>query len=897
MTIEAGSRPRVWIMEPEGSAEVGWYFSWKWDRWRPEPRLVITSDTRAASSLGQASFEVLRRTRLDPDEGLGANRWRYVRYTDQLVPGVWVAVTRGAGTRADPGMPRRQQMDPTAVLWWGYLDSLTLDRLRGVDDATGQATAYEVGHLLDQQRVQGAGEQHPSGTHAYRQLGNPPTANLEGLGGQIIGNAIAGTDIAGTGARAVHLFAPTAALCGTSTAQLWTRWRLLRHLLLVARPKGLPPVEFPAGVADDPAASSSDVYGYLNDPAYPEIYDPWEQTYRGAFDLLVPESHRLGWRIELPTTGSLDRWIFRVACTSDDDGYDLPVATAVNIDFSAGRDEHLRITDRSGEMPDEVAIRGGRIRFLASVSWQDSNLDQGWTAAQETAYEEATQAERTQPQHADAFCRFVLDPNSENRLRVVETPGLNSGGEHPLCPVMAWSGSVLSVDTDEGVAYTPYLPSIALASDLPWPAGLKGDGTDTRDAAAKARPSYLEPRLYHYDAGEDEWTDLLADNALTSETPQISMEDRGGALRIAYRIRHLLGSGTFDGDDDGGEPGTIDWRELVATIALDSDQPVYIARARTGVDHATAATKFGRMRRRLLVPDDRFQCWVALKGSVLGVTEDGDPLRITATNEPTGRAYVVRNDFPAAQRALDRLAAWAFRARLAAEITLIRPDDPPAWAQPLTVIGTVEDGSSEVVLELHTAVRTVTRTWGEQLRLTIATDLPSAPAAVGMAPSAVGGGPVSPSLGGTVPQAVRRLQAEVRDLRDRGRNRIIVPPRGGVGEELLLLYSEQGNTLLSSPATVKGMQVTGTNLTAVPAAEPTVGTTYANGLGWGKIFNADGSLPTGRVWIYNGPVLGVAGGLTSALVENNPFWCKMVYQVPITGGGGATALVYQPWRI
>lgn len=859
--------PRVWVMQPDGNATDGWRFPWEWSRWRHEPRLIVDGDQRTASSLGQARFTLLRQTRRDPS-GFGANRRRYATYTDQVIGGAWICVTAGDPLAPHPTRSRDSIVNPAKIVWWGYIGSIDQTPLHGVREATGSVTAYEVGHLLDQQTVQGAGERHPTLSHAYRQLRRPPSANLERQGGQIIGNAVLGT-VATDDARPVYLFAPTSALCGTDPSNLWTRWRLLRHLLLVASPKGLPVIDLPSTMPADPAADAT-VPGYLNDTAITEVLEIWEETYRGAFDQLLPQGHRLGWRIALPSSvsdGDLNRWIFQPVCTGSEDGYGLPAVTPIDIDFNDQRDESLRITDSSGDQPDEVAIEGAPIRFLVSVSYADGNLDRGWTAAQAAAYDAATHEERSQPQFDDAYVRYRLLANSSNRLRLVLTPGLGSGGELPMCPTVAWNGTSLLLE-DEDVGYTPYLPAIALPSDLPWPVGLEGDGTDTRDAAARAAPSYLKPRLFHHD--DNVWTDLLAPNLLVNETPALSFDDSGAALRITYRVAHTLGAGTFAGADDGGEPGTIDWRKLVATIAIDSDQTVYVARRRPGIEVAgNAAATFGRLRRRQLVRDANLHCWIAIKGAVLGIQGEDEPARVTATNEASGRGYVIRNDYPAAQRACNRLAAWAFRRRQAATITLIRPDVPPSWAEPLTVIGTAEDHGSEVVYELYSAIRSVSRTWGDRPRITIETDLPPqplGPGGGGTSPAA--GGPISPQLGGTVPQAVRRLQTQVREIRDRDRNRQAVAPRGGVGAAPVLRVRIIGGNPVGGIEQI----VYAASVTPPKVYDPDVDTSYVDGLGNAWLFR-DGVRQADRVlvrhdWLddatplLSGRIVGVRGTVT-----------------------------------
>lgn len=106
-----------------------------------------------------------------------------------------------------------------------------------------------------------------------------------------------------------------------------------------------------------------------------------------------------------------------------------------------------------------------------------------------------------------------------------------------------------------------------------------------------------------------------------------------------------------------------------------------------------------------------------------------------------------------------------------------------------------------------------------------------------------------------------------------------------------------GNELIAAASPVLGLKTLdiGSPITSVPTAEPTMGTTYADGL------TAATDLDTEEtVWLAS--CAQESGGtarqdLTGALPEGVPVWCYRSCAIPISGGGGATATVWLPWRV
>lgn len=897
---EAANRVRVWLMASTrvsaDDATVPVYaHPWNWATWQEEPRLLWMGHEKTTGSMGSAQFQLLRAIRADqhmpgPNRGIYQNRGTSTvdGLTRGVVPGAWVAITTAADpTTPDPDYPDELPpiLDPDAIVWWGYLHAIDGRPLKGLDDEIGTVEAREVGHLLDAQQVRGWLAQGASAVPFP--LRGAPWANLEGRAGQVIGNAKWNGSVVPGGC---HLFAADPADCGTADAKIFTRWRLLQHLAQLAWVPGLPSATIACAdgsEAPDPAPSTVAIAPYLNDPVERQALALDRLTYKGVLDLLVPEAHALSWEI-LP---AIETWTIRIASAAAS-GYGMPEAS-VTIDYLLdSRYLDLRVL-RSDEQLDEVTVEGGWVRWCFSLSYLDGTFDAGYDSTQRAAYDVATPEQRASPEHGDVYVRFVAKLDASGRLIVAATPGAG-GATRFACPELSWDGTTLSVGTADA---TPYLPLTKLLCHLPWPVGLKADGTDGRTATQKALPTYEKVRLYHYDSGRpstSQWTDLRATrNRLISETPEIDEDDRGGAaMRIQYQKPHALGQGTFTGTNNDGQPAVIDWRKLVATVAIDSGQRLSITLRRSELTE-------DQVRRRLPLREERFQCWMAQRNTVLGVSA-GQPTRVTVANVGT-TAYALRNDWAAAQRYLNRVAAWGFRPRQAVVLSLSGTALPTGFslgAMVNTIIDMPGGDAAAVTRQVRTAIRSIRVTGGRQPRVDITTDYPPMPqvtgAAGGAGPSS--GGAVSPSLGATVPQAVAQTQTAVRALRDETRRRVVVPGAPAAGPFPRYLRVEDGNELIGA-ASLLGLKTIalGSPITSVPTAVPVVGTTYADGL------SAATDLDTGDVvWIAS--CAQEDGGtaqqdLTGDLPEGVPVLCVRSLSVPISGGGGTVAQVWLPWRV
>lgn len=128
-----------------------------------------------------------------------------------------------------------------------------------------------------------------------------------------------------------------------------------------------------------------------------------------------------------------------------------------------------------------------------------------------------------------------------------------------------------------------------------------------------------------------------------------------------------------------------------------------------------------------------------------------------------------------------------------------------------------------------------------------------------------------------------------------------IPARTITTKALRTLVVGKGQTLYSGAVTIYGVKAISTNWTAdLPAATPTPGSTYTDGLGYAYPVDADGSVSATPVWFMNnyGNLNGAAtgSGVIYHLPEGSRVFAVTIAAQPYTGGGGLTAPLYLAWR-
>lgn len=833
MTIsDAGNiqEMRVWVMTPIPSKPQldppSYTFPWSWGSFVEHKRLIVTRHASLPGAMGSADFKLLRNV-IDDNAKLGNNHpFIWDEITLPLVPGQYVFVTAGTLADVKPGTV----LDYTKVKWFGFIDQIDGDQLSGTTELIGTVSALEVGVLLDRMQARGWAKAGPTNnSQNATPISSPESANIGGkVDGQIIGNAVFNS------AYGCYLFQNDPAQCSSIASAYFTRWRLFKHMVqnCFAASSIITGVTWQVSCLDGSQAdqpTGNTIAGYLNSTLIPEVFKLRNQSCKGMLDLLIPRPFGFGWTIGLAAGDQAGTvaWKIIVYTYSEGGGYGLPSFSAYAQPIDLGNLPVLNWHRHTSsiDVPDEVIVEGNQIVFGVTGSYVDGNIGSGWQfSQQETPYRAGASADpgyaaltavekldrnralRNSPSLSDVFTRYVVTGVSSasstlDLRRKTTQPGIGIGDDAPMCPEITWDANLQVIAVTSSKSRAPYLPTATLSRTLPWIDGFNSSGIDKRPPYLIPFPSFSTPKLFYYDSTKvvgKQWLDMLARGGVRAG-PRIDIDDRGAAIKIAFDAPERMGYGTIaQGVDAIYDTGTavqqftwvegsdgFDWRKVVVTFGIPSDQRISITLRRPGI------TKDSDVRNSLKITDEKYNLWLMHGGSVMGLFADGTPDRIQGVEAASLR--VVRNDFPALAAHANRVAAFSFRRRRGFVYTGMRPDQ--AWATVGSAISTVTDGTGAVTY--NTVVERVECTYGDHPRLVIEADLPSAPNVSGQASPSTGG-PVAVTLNGTVSQAVQQVSQDVKKLQADGQRTPLVAaynPGGSVTPAPNLFFIQGMNPL------------------------------------------------------------------------------------------------------
>lgn len=733
---------KVWVMAFTGGVPV-----WDSSQWSVENRLVPQRSMQTNGSVGQASFRLLRASRQDDSGAPVVSSWSPIK-------GQYVAITTQACSV--PGA--------AGSLWVGYIEDFQTITTRNVADAIGSVTARQLGGVLDQVPLANPRIFDLTGASADGiALLSIPTANADGLTqSEVIGNAVDAPAGVQPGGYTRRQWAGKAADCGTSGTNYWSRWSLIDHFIHWNYSPLIPTV----------ALSAASNVQTLLDTAAKEVFKLQGLTLKGLLDLMCGAGRGLRWYISY----SGNTWTINILSALDAAVGDIPAATATAVTLA--NDVSVRLVTSGFDQYDAVEVNGAPIVFGGTISPIDSTADKGWSstsltdylsgASGATGYGSLTASQQIARNRAfrksgilgDVFTRYVVAQDTADGFRCKNVAGVPvAGSVQVFCPEITWIASVAAIDDSSNMC--PYPPEARLLRQLPWAEGVKGDGTDIRDAEQKAKPKYLAPVALSYQIlGEADWSDLCNPPFGKWHKPSLGVDSRGPALRVEFEYPEMLAYADWTGSPAITEYdpslttayGASDWRFLVLTVAMQSDQRVKVASYRSGTTSAT-------YRNPLRVSRPDINCWVMRKTTIVGLNIDGTPDEVPADT-------FVRNDFPVAQKLADELAAFAFRDRTGAVITITQPWSPPAWAGIAALLSTLTEPAGAPAYTLNTPVTSVEQVWDEKApRLIVITGDPSLPDSTALVPlSPAFGGTVSTAMGCTLPAMVQRLDADVKEV-------------------------------------------------------------------------------------------------------------------------------------
>lgn len=398
-------------------------------------------------------------------------------------------------------------------------------------------------------------------------------------------------------------------------------------------------------------------------------------TLRQAFNTLVDPRRGLGWRIRVDEEDNAVIWIFSILDEPVSVGSETLAANterfAVTLDDAQDVDEALVTLMRSSKY-DRVRVQGAPIIGIGTIAFADSTMELAAAAALVTAYKSGASAApgysalsslekaqlNDQYRGADRFDRLGVF-----RIPVAwdRTVGDGEGGDkYVLIPTIDDDGE-LDFDTAQplfllGKAFLHHLPAMEVGKDY-------SVDPPTNPNPSDADPEFRRPFVLLKYGGKYMYADKLPESIDQTGVPSatVRMLDRELALAVDMKPRFLL----FNNHWTSAEPGLLggrlfdstlvfDYDDMLATVALEGDQPVRIV---------AGGGAGGDLGRELLVevPDARL-VYIA-PGTIVDVDDNGNPKRT-----PGGILLVDDRDRLRAIAAISW--AWYGKARATVRLTI-----------------------------------------------------------------------------------------------------------------------------------------------------------------------------------------------------------------------------------
>ena len=263
----------------------------------------------------------------------------------------------------------------------------------------------------------------------------------------------------------------------------------------------------------------------------------------------------------------------------------------------------------------KVIARGSPILLLGTLSYSGGHLAPGWTAAEETAYEAASELERTAEAYAHVFTTHVVDDAS-----LPPGPSCNADGS-----------------LDAGTDAARYQRGTVLLRQIP----LADHTGDFRKPFAVVQ---IGANYYI--------SDQLGKAVLGGVDIPLHVLDTRLGVRLDARPNYLLAANHYTGQASDAAPTAIDYETLELTASWPSTE-----RLRVEQPLADMPSTYGRP---LVIDVPDAQCWYRLADTVTDVA-GGSKTTVPAAAE-------LRNDKALLEGVCAVAKAWYGHERAAAEI-------------------------------------------------------------------------------------------------------------------------------------------------------------------------------------------------------------------------------------
>jgi hypothetical protein len=396
-------------------------------------------------------------------------------------------------------------------------------------------------------------------------------------------------------------------------------------------------------------------------------------------------------------------------------GVEIP-ANAEPCAFAADGDimiEKLVIGQSSGAKVDEIIVRGEPVLTCFSLEYLDTNLEAGWSAAEETAYKEAA---KNQSGYGAMDDEEKASTNDAYRGREVFRRIYST-----FVPPAAWNFTAAFIHNvaptvlDDG-NIDPATPADVVRAtkcferSLPLLEGYDYTGaTPIDNNPANIEPQYRRPfAVVYWDGDADGHPDgyRFAEKAGDAEEKvpgaTIRMLEGQMGIEVLFRPNHTLAKGHWTGAEPTGDGSAYDvdespyeyrnwpfydWRTMCVTVAMRLDGRLQVRRT------------IGTGTRRLVVDVPGAELHYLVPDTILDVGVNGAIL-----TAPYGG--VIRDDSPTLRMVAALASAWYSKTRRSVNLSLKRQVNFAPVGSLLRVVSGVDED-----VECNTVVSRVAHDW------------------------------------------------------------------------------------------------------------------------------------------------------------------------------------------
>jgi hypothetical protein len=448
---------------------------------------------------------------------------------------VWIRLTRGTDTFDFYGVVQNQQDQVGVPLPADY------EIAAGQSAKTGM-TKYKVFGLeywLAKYKIEHAWLEGKAGTTNFTNdalVHRPLPFNDRDKYGQIVGNRATDRD----NVIGAYLFTDTPP--ATANGNQWTAWQVLEYLLRLFE-------------------EISEIRYWFNRDSWHEsldyLVDVWNfegMTYYQALNELINPGFGWGWMCRGDIDGEAEITVLPLVLNDVTDG-DNVVLPGNSLSFDIDLDTAQNIAQSVITYPEDtryhqLEVIGDPLRVIFTMSYDYGSMADGWTAAEETAYNALDDDALIGEQYKKVFCRLILPTTwngTANAQKVLVQVDSNDGSLDITQLQRNWARGQLRLGNT--------IPDF-----------LDPDGAAERPMLVLCKDSLDE--YFNVAKGS------LVDTTLFGNSVKSLRDDVG--IQILARYPHFFGVPGYTGTS--AQSALVEHEDVIATVSLVTDEPVHVVR-------------------------------------------------------------------------------------------------------------------------------------------------------------------------------------------------------------------------------------------------------------------------------------------------------------------------------